>query len=280
MLRALPRVLASTARPTGVRALSTSSDGGLLAKVGLDDWKRQLPLGIFLGIPLIQNEVLILSEETQLVGCFALFCGTVYNLGADSIAEMLDAKGKSIMAQHNALEEEAILSIKEVVSAHESRVALLSELQVIAEAQAEGLAMLKSAKCMELEHAVRADMVKKLDTLVQKQEATENMLKGKLIAEAAAAVEKQLATDESVKTALLAESIKTIGNPKNAEGGDVVTGLFKDFFAKRAADAKANKGKQVPLSDAAIAELNEELAALAKRDGIAVSVKVDPTVSV
>merc|ERR1712093_335530 len=94
----------------------------VLKDLGLDKWQYQLPLGIWLAVPVISNEVLMLSEETQLVGVFAMFCGASYVLGNQAVADMLDAKGKAIIAQHNALEDEAIASIKEVVDAHAGRV--------------------------------------------------------------------------------------------------------------------------------------------------------------
>lgn len=273
------RAVARVSRPQmAVRALST--EPGFIQKYGLDDWKRTMPLGIFLSIPLIQNEVLILSEETQLVGCFALFAGTVYTLGSDAIAEMLDAKGKAIIAQHNALEDEAIASIEEVVLAHENRVSLLSELKVIAAAQATGLAELKAAKTMELEHVVRNDTLKKLETLVLKEEQTRAAITAKLLAEASASVESTLKTDAAIKAALLDEAIKTIANPKATEGkGDVVTGLFQKYFADRSAAAKAQAGKPTELSAEALAELNDEIAALAKRDSISASVAMPSSVS-
>ena len=42
--------------------------------------------------------------------------------------------------------------------------ALLGELKAISGAQAEALGLLKAAKTMELQHAVRDSIVKKLDT--------------------------------------------------------------------------------------------------------------------
>ena len=43
--------------------------------------------------------------------------------------------------------------------------------------------------------------------------------------------------------------------------------LFVSHIKKTGSAAKAQQGKEVALSAAAIAELNDELAALAKRDG-------------
>ena len=63
----------------------------VLKDLGLDKWQYQLPLGIWLAVPVISNEVLMLSEETQLVGVFAMFCGASYVLGNQAVADMLDA---------------------------------------------------------------------------------------------------------------------------------------------------------------------------------------------
>ena len=98
---ALRRVAAPAGRLLAPQVRSMS----MLKEVGLDKWQYQLPIGIFLAIPIIQNQVLMLSEEMQLVGCFTMFCGAAYQLGNQAVADALDAKGKAIIAQHNALED-------------------------------------------------------------------------------------------------------------------------------------------------------------------------------
>lgn len=236
----------------------------VLKDLGLDKWQYQLPLGIWLAVPVISNEVLMLSEETQLVGVFAMFCGASYVLGNQAVADMLDAKGKAIIAQHNALEDEAIASIKEVVDAHAGRVALLGELKAISGAQAEALGLLKAAKTMELQHAVRDSIVKKLDTLVAKDELVTAGIQAKLVADAAAAVTGQFASPE-VKTKALTEAIDALSSPDAKPA--LVTDLFAAHFKAAATSAAAKQGKEVELPAAALAELNDELAALAKRDG-------------
>jgi hypothetical protein len=39
---------------------------GLIAKLGLDDWKFALPMGLFVGIPALSNEVNIFESLEQL----------------------------------------------------------------------------------------------------------------------------------------------------------------------------------------------------------------------
>jgi len=237
----------------------------MLKEVGLDKWQYQLPIGIFLAIPIIQNQVLMLSEEMQLVGCFTMFCGAAYQLGNQAVADALDAKGKAIIAQHNALEDTAIASIKEVVVAHEGRVALLGELKAVSAAQAEALVLLKQGKTMELQHIVRHGIVKKLDTLVAKDESVTALISAKLVADASAAVTAKFG-DAATKAKSLDEAIAAIsGTSKPA----LVNNLFSAHFKSVSAAAAKKQGSHVALSAAALAELNDELAALAKRDGYA-----------
>jgi len=172
--------------------------------------------------------------------------------------------------------------------------------------------------------AVRDDLVKKLDTLVAKEEQTTAAISAALVADAAAAVTAEFAKAE-VKTKALDEAIGALSSgaaPKTARTGaddysesapasrrprgtrvplprhvclprrasrrrysleascaspearravrervPQVMDLFVSHIKKTGSAAKAQQGKEVALSATAIAELNDELAALAKRDG-------------
>lgn len=247
-----------------------STVNAYLAKVGLDDWKRQLPLGIILAIPIIQNEVLILSEETQLVGCFCLFCGTAYQLGAESIAEMLDAKTKSVIAQHNAVEEQAIGEVKVAVEAHKKRIETLKLLKSLPDLEKETNEVLNVAKAMEFKHATRDKFVKMLDNLVAKDEQTKALITAGIIADAAAAVTASF-DDAQIRDQALAEAISILKSGGKAE---LVPALFSDYFKTCSTNAKDNAGQSVSISPHSKAEIEEEIAAIIKRDGIEPTAKV------
>ena len=117
---------------------------------------------------------------------------------------------------------------------------------------------------MELQHAVRDSIVKKLDILVAKDELVTAGIQAKLVADAAAAVTGQFASPE-VKTKALTEAIDALSSPDAKPA--LVTDLFAAHFKAAATSAAAKQGKEVELPAAALAELNDELAALAKRDG-------------
>ena len=94
----------------------------------LSDWRVQVPIGFLAAIPLVQLEVrhrsciaprcppllhassfssllvcvcvqvFVINEETQLLGCFMVFVGTMYSQAGDAIGKMLDMKGEAVIA--------------------------------------------------------------------------------------------------------------------------------------------------------------------------------------
>ena len=68
----------------------------------LQDSRVQFPIAFLLAIPAVQMQWFVLNEETQLLGCFMVFVGTMYSQAGDAIGTALDAKGASAIAEHNA----------------------------------------------------------------------------------------------------------------------------------------------------------------------------------
>ncbi|KAJ1445117.1 hypothetical protein M885DRAFT_550927, partial [Pelagophyceae sp. CCMP2097] len=209
----------------------------LRARYGLDDWRVQLPLGILVAIPAIENEILILSAETQLVACFVFFCGTAYRLGGDSVAEMLDAKGHAIIAQHNALEDAAIAKFQETVLVHEECIATITDTKGLYQAQLEVSDALTAATTLELQWSIYAETVKSLDAMVSEQEKRKNEVLAGLLADAKVFVAKEMAEKQDIRALLMSEAIAAIADPKAAGKSNTVAGLYKQFFAQVAKDA-------------------------------------------
>ena len=44
------------------------------------------------------TQVFVLNEETQLLGCFMVFVGTMYSQAGDAIGKALDAKSDAVIA--------------------------------------------------------------------------------------------------------------------------------------------------------------------------------------
>merc|ERR550537_820888 len=99
-----------------------------------------------------------------------VFVGSVYSQAGDAIGAALDAKGEAVMAEHNEQEQVQIRAAKAVIEAHKQKLSLVDEMKAIHSTQAELLSMLADAKSMELQHVLKADIVKKLDFVAQKEE--------------------------------------------------------------------------------------------------------------
>ena len=111
---------------------------------------------------------------------------------------------------------------------------------------------------------MRDGIVKKLDTLVAKDEQTTALISAKLVDDAAAAVAGKFG-DDATKAKALDEAVAALSNPSKKPA--LVNALFASHFKSVSASASKKSGSEVALSAAALAELNDELAALAKRDG-------------
>lgn len=68
---------------------------------------------------MVQQQWLILSEETQLVAAFIAFGTTVYKYAGNAIAKSLDERQEAIIAEINRLEEVELRLYKETIDAAE-----------------------------------------------------------------------------------------------------------------------------------------------------------------
>ena len=215
---------------------------------------------------LLHRQVLILTEETQLLGCFMVFVGTVYSQAGDAIGKALDAKGESVMAEHNAQEEVEIAAAKAVIESHKNKLSLVGEMVAVSETQTELLSMLAAAKSMELQYQLRADIVKKLDYIAAKEDIAKAKQQALLAASAAAAVKSEFLATKELQTKALTEAIAAIEDPSKATSTDVVGSLFSGHFSKVVSAVKSSTA-EVELPAEVIEEAKAEIIAMRKRDG-------------
>lgn len=244
------------------RAREMSTVKKYLAKVYLDDWKYSVPLGIILAIPVIQNEMLILSEETQLVACFMVFCGTAYNLGANSVSEYLDGRTKGIISAQNESEEIALVQMKEMIAEQEKAVKTLTMLKTLPEVEAELTEELKVIRAQQFKHETRNKIAKMLDTIAQKEENIRASTTSMLVNEATKAVTAKF-DDQATKDKSLNEAIDILSSGGSSK---LVASLFSEHFKAESAKAAKVKGTEVSLSKEQIAHVQDELNAIFARD--------------
>jgi len=225
----------------------------------------QAPIGFILAIPLLQNQVLILSEELQLLGCFMVFVGSVYSQAGDAIGAALDAKGEAVMAEHNEQEQVQIRAAKAVIEAHKQKLSLVDEMKAIHSTQAELLSMLADAKSMELQHVLKADIVKKLDFVAQKEENFRAAQQVQIAESAAEAVTQQFVSDKDLQSKALDHALATIADPSKA-GDDVVGSMFTSYFADYAKKVSGST-TEVEIPASVIEEAKAEILAMRARDG-------------
>ena len=208
----------------------------------------------------------VLNEETQLLGCFMVFVGTMYSQAGDAIGTALDAKGASVIAEHNAQESITINAAKAVVEAHYAKLSLVEDMKMVHSAQAELLSALSTAKSMELQYQCRADIVKKLDYLVMKEESASMALQEKLVSNAAATVTAEFAASKDMQAKALGEALDTIANPASKSGTDVVGGMFTGYL-KGYKKAVLGSTGEVEIPGAVLAAAADEIINLRKKNG-------------
>jgi len=237
----------------------------------LSDPTRAAPIGMILAIPALQQDVYMLSEETQLFGCFLLFTGTMYSYFGDAIGAAFDEKGESILKEHHAIEDANIQAVALVKEAHVLNTTILEDIQFIAEAQKAVMADAVAAKTLKLKHDVRAEFIKKLDTVVQAEAGLASSVQKTVVSAATASVTDQFLAggDKSRSDALTAAMDSLAGKPAAT---DAIGGLYSNFLADFSKNLAAAKNQEQTLSAEIIAQIKDDMEALKRRDNLTVEV--------
>lgn len=243
-------------------AAAPADSQGFLAKHGFDDPLFAIPVGIILAVPILANEVLVLSEETQLVGCFVFFSTCFAKFGGGAVGEMLDQKGIDIVAEHNAIEDQSIAAVKSVIETHKTRVSLKADVATFAAAQEEYLGALNAGHKYQLQHNVRDGIVAQLDELARKEQSVRDEIQANLVSSVADSVAASFASDKTAKSKAMASALGAIAAPGSVPADDGVGALFSKAL-------KAHSKVKATEPDAATVADNEaELAAIKARFGL------------
>jgi hypothetical protein len=246
--------------------------GVIIEKLGLDDWKRALPLGIFFGIPAFYQQWIILDVETQLLGCFMLFVGTVYQKFGDTIGAALDARGDAILEARNKEEDAAIEMVQNMIEQHKLRMQYTDITRDIVDLQRE--TMEKSAKLHNLmaPYITREATITLLEMEVSRQVNEWQVEQNKLIHEALSSVTQQVQSDKKLKKAALDEALHTLADPNASQKKDAISSLFVDFFKKSALEAQKELAREKAVTESERSALIERIEAKVSRfshiDGI------------
>jgi hypothetical protein len=240
---------------------SKDEEKGLMSTL-LSDYRVQLPIGFLAALPLMQHEIVVFTEETQLLGCFMVFAATVYSQAGDAIGKALDAKGESIIAAHSAQEDQVIDAVKSLMDAHTENINVLDDMHLLYSANQELVKLVAATKTFEFQHQMRAEVVKKLDYMVANEEQFNSKIQS-ILADKATENVKARFNDKNLQAKALTQALDQAANP-DAKSDDVIKQLYSQYFNGVAKTMEANK-KPMALPKETIEAAQAEVLALRMR---------------
>eukprot|EP00598_Pedospumella_elongata_P007965 CAMPEP_0184984798 /NCGR_PEP_ID=MMETSP1098-20130426/13682_1 /TAXON_ID=89044 /ORGANISM="Spumella elongata, Strain CCAP 955/1" /LENGTH=343 /DNA_ID=CAMNT_0027508831 /DNA_START=66 /DNA_END=1097 /DNA_ORIENTATION=+ len=236
-------------------------DTSLIARLGLNDWKFALPIGLFVGIPALSNQVLVLDAETQLVACFILFCSTMYVNVGGMLGKSLDDYSREIYEELQAVDNTVLEQINTAIVADQQVLTIEEDFKAFNEIT-DSLAMAQADLLNQREaHLYREAIVKKLDSLSALEESAVFAIRNRMLTSVKAEVVDTFVNDKKVKEAALDRAIAVLaGGAKGKLGEDVVGKVFSQALSNyRTAYAKQPAG-----SDPILLQLEKDVAAVAQ----------------
>jgi len=194
----------------------------------LADWKIGFPISLFLLIPAISNEVIVINEETQLLACFMLFCGTLYNQAGPMWHKYCEEQREADFRVFQRADERLLSSLQESVKLNE-KVLHLEETVTEFHSVSDSLAVVQADLLNDLEqHKLRDLVAKRLSSLVAIEDAASNAIRQRTLNKVRSDVTASFTSDKSAKDAALAQAISVLtGGSAATYGKDIVGDAFK-----------------------------------------------------
>ena len=228
-----------------------------LSKIGLDDWKFALPVGMMVGIPTLANEVLVLDAETQLVACFVLFSATMYTQVGPMIANGLDDYRKNVHETLMKVDEGMLVDLKASLEANEKTLDMESDIKSLHHLVDDMAVAKADALNYEEEHKFRAGVVSKLDSLVAIEEQAVNAMKMRMMSDVKAGVVASF-NEKANKDKALSAALAVLAGGNGAKMGSDVVG---EAYGAAMKSYREKYSKQAPGSDAILNQLEKDIAA-------------------
>jgi hypothetical protein len=235
---------------------------GLMYNI-LTDHRVQLPIGFLAAIPLLQHQVIVLSEETQLLGCFMVFVATVYTQAGDAIAKALDARGEAIIAEHSAQEDKVIDAVTSLMDAHRDRINGLQDMKLLYQTNMQLCDMIAETKTMELQHLLRVEVSKRIENAANSEEQFKIKMQSLLVDKATDQVKSKLQNKE-LQTQALNEALAFASDSSKKGDVDLVGKLYSTYFNDISSTLK-NQKEPVQMSKESIEAAQAEVLALRAR---------------
>jgi len=243
--------------------LPAESKGGIFGS-GVSEWFA-LPVGIVAAIPLVQFDLYVINEETQLLAVFIAFCVTFYTQGGDAVYKALDAKAVNLLKEHNEAEDKVIQSLEQKLVFLNANQNMVNDFNAINDIRAETYEKLNAAGAIKPQHDFKAQVERMLNMIAAEEASVTEKTKMALMSEATASVTAKFTSDKALKKAALDAAIAKIKGGKGKTGADPVQAAFVQFFKEKASAAKASKddSEEKAAREAMIGKMNS----VAKNEG-------------
>mmetsp|Transcript_23083 Transcript_23083/g.32513 ORF Transcript_23083/g.32513 Transcript_23083/m.32513 type:complete len:302 (-) Transcript_23083:181-1086(-) len=230
--------------------------GGIFG-TGLSNWYA-LPIGMTAAVPLINFDLYVINEETQLAAVFVAFCVAVYTSGGDAIYKSLDERAQVILKEHNEAEDKVIAALEQKLDFLKANQNMVQDFESINSIREDAYVKLNAAGAIKPKHDFKLQVERVLGMVATEEASVAEKTKVALMSEATAAVTEAFVGSKQLKKSALDAAIATIKGDDKKSAADPVKDEFVNFFkAKAAAAKKADDGSEEAAQRAAlIAKMN------------------------
>jgi len=266
----LPSVSVVRPRFMGTRANEAPLEPGFVDKYKLNEPSRFVPIALGAGVFSTLTGLYHFNAESQILGLFILFTGTVYAKGGDAIGKMLDDTADAILKEQNALEDAQIAATKLVIEAHKRQASVFGDIQEIFEGQKSLMNQVVANQNLKLKHEVRNRIARQLEHAAVVDEQFFQGMKSKMVEAATEYVRSSFeeAKDDQLKAKALNASLAQMKDRKSGQAQSPVADMFQSFFVKTKSELASLKNTEIPVSPANQEAALEVARAAARRDGL------------
>lgn len=229
---------------------------GLIDKYQLYEPSRYVPATVGVFTALWGTGLYHFNEESQLLGLFCLFVGTIYSKGGDAIGKMLDEVGDAVQAEHNALENNLIDGYRDAKKLQEESLDVMQDIIGMYEQQKDLVNELTTVQ----PHLTRQKTIANVERLLSVFGAQENKIQlrteSALVDGAAEAVKNAFIQDPKLQASAMDAAFASLANPDAAQKSDIVGELYSEFFEKFRESAWKDKAQNPTV--AVSVEIQEE----------------------
>jgi len=226
----------------------------------LSDWKFALPAGLFLGIPAVLNEFVIVDAELQLTACFILFCSTMYNQVGPMVAKGLEAQKKAVDDELKGLDVMVSAETKSLIEINKAELEAVQEYNEYNELIDSMAALDAQNRNNKAEVEFREQIVKKLEALKVLEENASAAIRARTVNVVKDEVVTLFTNDKNAKEKALNAAIAVLAGGAGAKLGKDVVG---EAFTASLSAYKQKYAKSDPKSDSILVKLEKDIEAIA-----------------